>query len=74
MSTNDKSDDAFKGETIHRELSNGFGDNKVPNAEHDVLTQEAIEAEAREHAMGMWACIRAYPWACFWSIMMSMCM
>lgn len=48
------------------------GDRKVADFDDDIV-EEAMAAEAREREMGMWACIQAYPRACFWSVMLSMC-
>lgn len=34
------------------------------------LMNQAIEGENREHQMGIWAAVKAYPMACLWSFMM----
>lgn len=34
------------------------------------LMNDAYEGENREHAEGMWASVKAHPWACFWAFIM----
>jgi SP family general alpha glucoside:H+ symporter-like MFS transporter len=35
----------------------------------DLLT-EAFEGENLEHQQGVWAGVKAHPWACFWAFIM----
>jgi SP family general alpha glucoside:H+ symporter-like MFS transporter len=34
------------------------------------LMNDAFDGENREHEMGLWAAVKAHPWACFWAFTM----
>ena len=34
------------------------------------LMGDAVDAENREHEMGMWAAVKSHPWACLWVFIM----
>lgn len=36
----------------------------------DLLMNDAIDGENKEHQMGLWAAVKAYPWACLWAFTM----
>ncbi|WRT65108.1 uncharacterized protein IL334_002050 [Kwoniella shivajii] len=57
--------------TSHVEVANeAHNDGDIKG---DLTLNEAMEAEAIEHSMGIIEALRTYPWAVFWSISVSMC-
>lgn len=34
------------------------------------VIEDAVDAENREHEMGLWEAAKKHPWACFWAFVM----
>jgi SP family general alpha glucoside:H+ symporter-like MFS transporter len=48
----------------------GQKDNTAFHTELKEHTNNAVDAENREHEMGMWEAAKTYPWACLWAFIM----
>lgn len=58
-----------KYSTGHVDRKNSLIEGAVVLNDIDLL-DDAYAGENREHAEGMWASVKAHPWACLWAFIM----